>query len=108
MDKWAYDEAVELDFSRPGKPTDNAMIESLNGRLHQECLNEHWFLSLADAEHKIEAWRRVYNEARPHSGLNWKTPEEFALSLGARPRCRASGAGKSNLKMVRKPGQGQG
>jgi len=84
MDKWAYDNAVELDFSRPGKPTDNAMIESFNGRLRQECLNEHWFLSLADAEHKIEAWRRFYNEARPHSALNWKTPKEFALSQRAK------------------------
>lgn len=84
MDKWAYDNAVELDFSRPGKPTDNAMIESFNGRLRQECLNEHWFLSFADAEHKIQAWRRFYNEARPHSALNWKTPKEFALSQRAK------------------------
>lgn len=55
MDKWAHDNAVELDFSRPGQPTDNAMIESFNERLRQECLDEHGFLSSADAEHKIEA-----------------------------------------------------
>ncbi|MFX5656596.1 integrase core domain-containing protein, partial [Acinetobacter baumannii] len=58
MDKWAYERGVELDFSRPGKPTDNATVESFNGRLRQECLNEHWFLSLDDARAKIEAWRR--------------------------------------------------
>jgi putative transposase len=67
MDKWAYERGVELDFSRPGEPTDNAMVESFNGRLRQECLNEHWFMSLHDARTKIEAWRRFYNEARPHS-----------------------------------------
>ena len=57
MDKWAYERGIELDFSRPGKPTDNALIESFNGRLRQECLNEHWFISLGDATDKIEAWR---------------------------------------------------
>jgi putative transposase len=53
MDKWAYERAIELDFSRPGKPTDNAMVEGFNGRLRQECLNEHWFMSLEDAKDKI-------------------------------------------------------
>jgi putative transposase len=62
MDKWAYERGVELDFSRPGKPTDNAMVESFNGRMRQECLNEHWFMSLQDARNKIEAWRGFYNE----------------------------------------------
>jgi len=66
MDKWAYKRGIELDFSRPGKPTDNAMVESFNGRLRQECLNEHWFMSLSDAMDKIEAWRWHYNETRPH------------------------------------------
>ena len=69
---------MELDFSRPGKPTDNAAVESFNGRLRQECLNANWFLSLEDARMKIEAWRRDYNEARPHSALDWVTPAEFA------------------------------
>ncbi len=78
MDKWAYENNVELDFSRPGKPTDNAKCESFNGRLRQECLNAHWFLSLDDAKSKIEAWRRDYNECRPHSALQWATPAEFA------------------------------
>ena len=85
MDKWAYEHNVALDFSRPGKPTDNAMVESFNGRLREECLNEHWFLSLADAERKIEAWRRHYNEGRPHSALDWVTPAEFARRCRPRP-----------------------
>jgi putative transposase len=78
MDKWAYERRVELDFSRPGKPSDNAEVESFNGRLRQECLNAHWFLSLDDARAKIEEWRRYYNETRPHSALQWAAPSEFA------------------------------
>ena len=62
VDLWAYWNHVTLDFSRPGKPTDNAYIESFNGRFRQECLNEHWFLSLDDAREKVEAWRRDYNQ----------------------------------------------
>ncbi|CCF95688.1 transposase; integrase, catalytic region (tISRso16b) [Ralstonia solanacearum K60] len=79
MDRWAYEHSVELDFSRPGTPTDNAKVESFNGRFRQECLNEHWFLSLEDARSKIADWRRYYNdESRPHSALQWATPAEFA------------------------------
>ena len=78
MDRWAYEHGVELDFSRPGTPTDNAKVESFNGRFRQECLNEHWFLSLDDARGKIAAWRQYYNESRPHSALRWETPAEFA------------------------------
>lgn len=70
MDKWACERRVELDFSRPGKPTDNANVESFNGRLRQECLNATWFMSLDDARGKIEAWRQYYNESRPHSALD--------------------------------------
>ena len=80
LDRWAYENAVTLDFSRPGKPTDNAFVESFNGRLRDECLNTHWFLSLADARAKIEAWRRDYNESRPHTSLGWKTPSEYAAA----------------------------
>jgi putative transposase len=80
LDRWAYENGVTLDFSRPGKPTDNAFVESFNGRLRDECLNAHWFLSLADARSKIEAWRRQYNESRPHTALGWLTPQEFALA----------------------------
>ena len=67
-----------LDFSRPGKPTDNALVESFNGRLRDECLNTNWFLSLDDAKRKIEAWREHYNESRPHTALGYVPPREFA------------------------------
>lgn len=79
VDLWCYSQGVKLDFSRPGKPTDNAFIESFNGRFRQECLNSHWFLSLEDAKIKVEEWRRDYNEVRPHSSLNNQTPREFIL-----------------------------
>ncbi|QGQ24660.1 transposase [Gimesia benthica] len=74
----AYFNKVTLDFSRLGKPTDNAYIESFNGRVRQECLNQHWFLSLADAQEQIDQWRLDYNENRPHSSLGNQTPVEFA------------------------------
>jgi len=69
LDKWAYENKVALDFSRPGKPSDNALIESFNGSFRDECLNIHWLLSLDDARQKIEQWRRDYNRFRPHSSL---------------------------------------
>ena len=74
LDLWAYQRDVTLDFSRPGKPTDNAFIEAFNGRFRAECLNAHWFLSLADARKKLEDWRRYYNEERPHSAIGQKAP----------------------------------
>lgn len=74
LDLWAYQKGVVLDFSRPGKPTDNAFIESFNGKLRAECLNAHWFLSLDDARAKMEEWRRDYNEVRPHSAIGNKPP----------------------------------
>lgn len=77
VDRWAYENKVTMDYSRPGKPTDNPFIESFNGSFRDECLNAHWFLSLQDAKEKIEAWRHEYNEYRPHSSLNDKTPMEF-------------------------------
>lgn len=86
LDKWAYEKGVMLDFSRPGKPTDNAYIESFNGRFREECLNTHWFLSLAEARDKIESWRRDYNESRPHMSLGYLTPVEFAE---IRPKLKA-------------------
>jgi putative transposase len=69
LDQWAYLNGVELDFSRPGTPTDNAFIEAFNARIRAECLNASWFLSLADARDRIEAWRIDYNTERPHFGL---------------------------------------
>jgi len=81
LDQWAYLNGVGLDFSRPGKPTDNAFIESFNGRLRQECLNENWFLSLQDAMEKIESWRQHYNEERPHGSLGNMAPLEYAMAM---------------------------
>ena len=78
LDKWVYERGIRIDFSRPGTPTDNATVESFNGRLRQECLNEKWFMSLEDARCKIEAWRIHYNQRRLHSALGWMTPSEFA------------------------------
>ncbi len=77
VDEWAHRNGVKLDFSRPGKPTDNPFIESFNGRLRQECLNQHWFTSLEDARRTIEAWRQEYNQERPHRSLEGRTPQEF-------------------------------
>ena len=81
LDQWAYLNGVELDFSRPGKPTDNAMIESFNARMRAECLNENWFLSLDDARDKIEGWLDHYNTERPHGSLGDLSPKEFVLAL---------------------------
>jgi putative transposase len=78
LDLWAYGNGVVLDFSRPGKPTDNALIESFNGQLRKECLNTHWFLSLDDAQEKVDAWRKDYNEVRPHGSLGNHAPAAFA------------------------------
>jgi len=78
VDLWAYQHQVRIDFSRPGKPTDNAHVESFNATLRRECLNAHWFESLQDAQARIEAWRREYNESRPHRALQDRTPKEFA------------------------------
>lgn len=83
LDQWAYLNGVKLDFSRPGKPTDNAFIESFNGRFRQECLNENWFLSLGDAREKVEAWRQEYNNERPHGALGNITPKEYAMAMEA-------------------------
>lgn len=81
LDQWAYLRQVELEYSRRGKPTDNAFIEAFNSRFRQECLNEHWFLSIEDAYTKIEAWREAYNTERPHSALDYRTPNEFIEEL---------------------------
>jgi len=80
VDEWAHRNGVKLDFIRSGKPVENAYIESFNGRLRQECLDENWFVSLEDAKIKIEAWRKDYNEHRPHSSLGNETPRGFSES----------------------------
>jgi putative transposase len=83
LDAWAHHRHVQLQFIHPGKPVENAFIESFNGKLRDECLNQHWFLSLADARRTIEAWRLSYNTARPHRALGTLTPSQFALQFQA-------------------------
>lgn len=78
LDAWAYQAGVKLSFIRPGKPVENAYVESFNGKFRDECLNEHWFLSLRQAKSLIEAWRLEYNTERPHSALGYLAPEQFA------------------------------
>lgn len=95
LDAWAYKRAVRLDFIRPGKPVDNCYIESFNGRFRDECLNEHWFLSMQHARSTIEAWRIEYNTERPHSSLDDLTPEEFRDAHASR---RSADRVRENLK----------
>ncbi len=85
VDQWAWRHGVGLHFITPGRPVENAYIESFNGKFRDECLNQNWFTSLDDAREKIEAWRRDYNQVRPHSALGYQTPEEFAAMAAARP-----------------------
>ena len=82
LDLWAYHCKARIDFSRPGKPTDNCYVETFNGSLRDECLNLHWFETLEDAKAIIEAWRRDYNETRPHMALKDAAPEEYARHSG--------------------------
>lgn len=77
LDSWAYRRGVRLHFIAPGKPVQNAFIESFNGSFRDECLNQHWFLNISDARRVIEDWQRDYNQVRPHSSLGDLTPEEF-------------------------------
>jgi putative transposase len=74
LDAWAYRHGVQLEFSRPGKPTDNAFAESCNGRFRDECLNQHWFAELAEARQIIEVWRIEDHTERPHRALGQQTP----------------------------------
>ncbi|WBI20547.1 IS3 family transposase ISPa32 [Pseudomonas aeruginosa] len=79
-----YQRDIKLKLIQPGKPTQNAFIESFNGKFRDECLNEHWFCSLAEARIRIAAWRRDYNAHRPHSAIGNPTPAEFAASWRTR------------------------
>jgi putative transposase len=85
FDAWAYARGVKLEYIQPGKPVQNAFIESLNGSLRDECLNQHWFTSLRDASDTIEEWRKDYNRVRPHSSLGNLTPEEYVDALHREP-----------------------
>ena len=86
VDQWAYQNQVALHFIERGKPTQNALIESFNGKFRDECLNQNWFVDLRHARKVIEDWRVDYNTVRPHSSLRYLTPEEFAASVAARDR----------------------
>ena len=88
---WGVERQIELVHIQPGKPTQNAHVESFHGRLREECLNVSWFQNLFDARRKIAAWKIEYNEERPHSSLGYRTPQEFATAM------RASEAGSALL-----------
>jgi putative transposase len=98
LDLWAYAHDVTLDFSRPGKPTDNAFIEAFNSKVRSECLNAHWFMSLDDARSKLEDWRRYYNEERPHSGIGQMTPILLHNPDGASSPPKGSEAENSGIR----------
>jgi putative transposase len=83
MDLWAYQNEVKIDFSRPGKPTANAFVESFHGTFRAECLDAHWFMTLAEAKELLERWRREYKESRPHRALGERTPNEYARQIAA-------------------------
>lgn len=81
LDQWAYETGIPLDFIDPGKPQQNGYVESFNGKFRDECLNEHWFRDVPEAQEIIEEWRVDYNRNRPHSSLNYLAPAEFAARL---------------------------
>ena len=85
VDQWAHAHDVTLYFIDPGKPVQNAFIESFNGKFRDECLKQHWFENLEEARRIIEAWRVDYNTVRPHSSLGYRTPEEYAAEVATRP-----------------------
>jgi putative transposase len=95
VDQWAYERGVWRRFIEPGKPVQNAFVESFQGRLRDECLDRHWFVGLNDARHTIEAWRQDYNQSRPHSALGYRPPEEFRQAFEAAAIRRQEWAGLS-------------
>ncbi len=115
MDRWAYDNGVAMDYSRPGKPTDNPFIESFNGSFRDECLNTHGFLSLNDAREKIENWRVDYNHFRTHCLIGDVLPAEFAARFSFPPKAELFSSARAErgeevsltgfLSMIRPPGR---
>lgn len=99
LDQWAYEQGVKLDFIDPGKPAQNCFIESFNGRFRDECLNENYFISMAEARKIIEEWREDYNSFRPHGSLNDLTPGAFEKA-----HITITNAGKLNLKTEQQTG----
>jgi putative transposase len=84
LDQWAYQHGIELRLIEAGKPTQNAYVESFNGKFRDECLNEHWFGTLDEAREIVGTWRNDYNQHRPHSALDYQTPAEFAAGWRSR------------------------
>ena len=103
LDRWAYEHRVEHQFIQPGKPVQNAFVESFNGTMRNECLNEHWFLDLEDAKEIIEAWRIDYNTERPHSSLGGMSPGEFATVAQTPLRPTASAPSEPRSKHNTEP-----
>ena len=101
LDQWAYEQGIRWHYIQPGRPMENGYVESFNGRLRDECLNENWFCSLAEARETIEAWRQDYNQCRPHSALSYRTPEEFAKTT--RGDCGKDGGGTALENAARFP-----
>jgi putative transposase len=97
LDQWAYERGITLRLIQAGKPTQSAYVESFNGKFRDECLNEHWFRSLAEARAIVAAWRMDYNHARPHSALEYRTPAEFAAAWRAR---HAEPAKRENTELM--------
>jgi len=99
---------VELRFIRPGKPIENAYVESFNGKFRDECLNEHWFVSLAEAKTVIEAWRVDYNTVRPHHSLGQQTPTAYAAAACAGPAAGWGGCSAAALATSEQPKKSDG
>jgi putative transposase len=97
LDQWAYERRIELRLIEAGKPTQNAYVESFNGKFRDECLNEHWFRSLAEARAIVATWRVDYNQQRPHTALDYLTPAEFAAAW----RSRHAGTGRQQTTDLR-------
>lgn len=90
LDEWAYKRGVKLDYTRPGKPTDNGLIESFNGRLRDEFLNVNEFITMHDVREKLKAWQDDYNHCRPHGSLGHLTPSEFVTLRSGQPKQAAN------------------
>ena len=109
LDLWAYSNKITLDFSRPGKPTDNAFVESFNASVRLECLGRHWFMDMDDATKKVEDWRREYNEVRPHSATGDRTPmsliQQPPLNAAATTRPEIAHLNRSKIRDALKEGQ---
>jgi len=105
LDAWAYGRGVALRFIRPGKPIENAYVESFNGHFRDECLNEHWFRIIAEAQTLIEAWRLDYNTVRPHYSLQQQTPSAYAAACaGLAPGWKAcSAATRDQIQSTTQP-----